>query len=1074
MTLNRLGWTVEVGDLLRLRGREWAVEAIRDEAVDGVPVAIDLACIDDDAQGERLTAVLESEIDLRRVEDDLWRQIAQEGTDDPEVFSAHLRVVTWRSATAADRELFQAPFRAGIRLDPYQLLPLSKALKLPRVNLLIADDVGLGKTVEAGLILREMLLRRRVDYVVVSSPAAMTVQWQDELAQKFGLSFTIIDRDYLAAVRRNYGFSANPWAVGSRFIISHSLLADETYSEGLKSLFGNFRPRAMLILDEAHHAAPASGLAYATDSQFTRAVRSLAERFEHRLFLTATPHNGHSNSFSSLLEILDPQRFTRGVPVEPEDLEPVMVRRLKSDLLELEVAQFPRREVKPIVLSDLPDDTPELMLSDLFEDYRTWAEAGLQGSSLARTRFVLSGLQQRLLSSIPAFARSLRKHLETLKRHRDQTAASNATGEVAAALLAGAAPEQDAGGSNDEESLLALVQEQEEEIAEAATDSIVSLVRNFDHAIDRVTAMLEIARRHERKPDARVAWLIDWIETEMRTGGRWNDRRLIIFTEWEDTRLWLERRLKDAFSDSDQGDERIATFTGITGQDRREQVKAAFNADPAKEPLRILLCTDAAREGINLQTRCHDLIHFDLPWNPSRLEQRNGRIDRKLQPSPVVTCRYFVYAQRAEDRVLDALVRKTETIRKQLGSAGQVLSERIQKRIAASGISKHSAAALAEEIEREEGDVLVRQARREMADEEEKRRARLSRQLRELDRDLEQARRRVGIEPSELKEVVETALSRDGVPLVPAADLEIGGAFTIDPGLPAFARDASWNDLFDELRQGQAPGRKKLAEWRTKQPVRAISFQAPVLPDGRDADGVVHIHLEHRLVRRLLSRFVSHGFQAGLNRASVIYGPGTRPRVVLVGRLALFGPAAARLHEEILPVTALWNEDARRDKGLRAFGQSGEQTTLEELEEALKEASMPPREVVERLLFSVQQDLADLRPELERRAQAAAEAARADLAEVADRESEALRDLLTAQQARLRKAAETKDSDQLELDLSDPLERRQREADRRHWQRRLEGLERELIEEPERVARSYEIRAERLEPVGIVYLWPRQ
>ena len=130
----------------------------------------------------------------------------------------------------------------------------------------------------------------------------------------------------------------------------------------------------------------------------------------------------------------------------------------------------------------------------------------------------------------------------------------------------------------------------------------------------------------------------------------WSQRRLIIFTEWEDTRLWLERQLKAEFSDTDRGDERIATFTGITGQDRREQVKLAFNADPVREPLRILLCTDAAREGINLQTRCYDLVHFDLPWNPSRLEQRNGRIDRKLQPSDFVTCRYFIYAQRAEDR----------------------------------------------------------------------------------------------------------------------------------------------------------------------------------------------------------------------------------------------------------------------------------------------------------------------------------------------------------------------------------------------------------------------------------------
>jgi hypothetical protein len=130
---------LEVGDLVRLRGREWTIEATpRNSDVVGLR-AFDLACIDDDAQGERLRIVLEAELDLRRVEDDLWQQVGRSGTDDPDVFAAHLRAVTWRTATAADRNLFQAPFRAGIRLDPYQLLPLAKGLRLPRVNLLIAD-----------------------------------------------------------------------------------------------------------------------------------------------------------------------------------------------------------------------------------------------------------------------------------------------------------------------------------------------------------------------------------------------------------------------------------------------------------------------------------------------------------------------------------------------------------------------------------------------------------------------------------------------------------------------------------------------------------------------------------------------------------------------------------------------------------------------------------------------------------------------------------------------------------------------------------------------------------------------
>jgi SNF2 family DNA or RNA helicase len=168
----------------------------------------------------------------------------------------------------------------------YQLLPLRKALRLPRVNLLIADDVGLGKTVEAGLVARELLLRRRIDLIVISAPPAMTIQWKDELESKFGLTFDIIHRERIGELRRLRGFSVNPWTTGSRFIIAHSLLTEETYVAGLRDMLGEFRSRALFILDEAHHAAPSGGARYAISSQLTRSVRDFAERFEHRLFTT--------------------------------------------------------------------------------------------------------------------------------------------------------------------------------------------------------------------------------------------------------------------------------------------------------------------------------------------------------------------------------------------------------------------------------------------------------------------------------------------------------------------------------------------------------------------------------------------------------------------------------------------------------------------------------------------------------------------------------------------------------------------------------------------------------------------
>ena len=389
--------------------------------------------------------------------------------------------------------------------------------------------------------------------------------------------------------------------------------------------------------------------------------------------------------------MLDPQRFTRGVEVRPRDLEPVMVRRLKEDLRRIG-EPFPERVIEPIVLDRLPAETPELLLAQMLSAYgeaRGRRISQLPRKQVAQAKLVFVGLQQRLLSSVAAFARTLDVHRRSLRN-----ATTTAPEAVARAfvrptddmedLLAGAAG-QDAEAALDAD---------EDATARAATEAgaVGSSETDIASELAMVEEMLAIARQHASRPDARVRWLVEWVKKNLCPGGRWNERRLILFTEYEDTRRWLEKRLLETFGDVDNGEDRIGVFSGITGTDRREAIKRAFNADPAVEPLRILICTDAAREGINLQTRCHDLIHVDLPWNPSRLEQRNGRIDRKLQPSAKVFCRYFHYAQRPEDVVLDALVKKTETIRTQLGSAGRVIEDRIAERLEAAGISSIAAA----------------------------------------------------------------------------------------------------------------------------------------------------------------------------------------------------------------------------------------------------------------------------------------------------------------------------------------------------------------------------------------------
>ena len=366
-----------------------------------------------------LTCFWDYELDRRILEEEGWRDLAARGFDAPRQFAAFLHTLRWNCVTATDPNLFQSPFRAGIKIDAYQMEPLRKALRLPRVNLFIADDTGLGKTIEAGLIARELLLRKKAKTIVVATPPSVLEQWKGELEDRFGLVFEILDRAYLTRVRRERGFGVNPWRTHSRFLISHNLLIDSTYTDPLREWLGPLLPGSLLILDEAHHAAPASGGRYGIETKLTRAVRDLSGRFEHRLFLSATPHNGHSNSFSTLLELLDPYRFTRGVRVRGRKaLEDVMVRRLKEDIRQVQ-GGFPRRIVQRVVVDDLPPDAPELALSRLLDEYRTIREerfAKTTRRAQAAAGLLVVGLQQRLLSSLEAFARSLKVHRSTVER----------------------------------------------------------------------------------------------------------------------------------------------------------------------------------------------------------------------------------------------------------------------------------------------------------------------------------------------------------------------------------------------------------------------------------------------------------------------------------------------------------------------------------------------------------------------------------------------------------------------------------------------------------------------------------
>jgi len=273
----------EVGELVQVRSRKWLVDEVVPSPTPNQSSLVRLACADDDAQGQSLDVFWEYEIDRWILKEEGWKDLAAKGFDAPRWFAAFLHTLKWNCVTATDPNLFQAPFRAGIKVDAYQMEPLRKALRLPRVNLFIADDTGLGKTIEAGLIARELLLRKKAKTIVVATPPSVLEQWKAELEERFGLVFEILDRAYLTRMRRERGFGVNPWRTHSRFLVSHNLLIDPTYADPMREWLGPLLPGSLLILDEAHHAAPASGGHYGIETKFTRAVRDLCGRFEHRL-----------------------------------------------------------------------------------------------------------------------------------------------------------------------------------------------------------------------------------------------------------------------------------------------------------------------------------------------------------------------------------------------------------------------------------------------------------------------------------------------------------------------------------------------------------------------------------------------------------------------------------------------------------------------------------------------------------------------------------------------------------------------------------------------------------------------
>lgn len=1076
------------GQMVLVRQRRYLVEEVIPGGTPEEATRVAMACVDDDAQGQELEVLWEHEVDAEVLTGEAWDSLATKGFDASDRFASYLHTLQWNCVTATDPKLFQAPFRAGIEVTAYQLEPLRKALLLPRVNLFIADDVGLGKTIEAGLIARELLLRRKVRDIVVACPPSMISQWKDELEQRFGLTFEVLDKDYVTRMRQERGFGVNPWNTHSRFLVSHRLLIDEAYAGPLRDWLGEMRPGCLLILDEAHHAAPSSGAKYAIDSKTTKSIRDLAARFEHRIFLSATPHNGHSNSFSALLEILDPQRFCRGVKPSPKLRNDVMVRRLKDDLREV-AGGFAKRVVVQEDLDGLPEDAPELRLATLLNAYRQCREQRLQHCDKriqASSGLLTIGLQQRLLSSIEAFAKTLRRHQQTVERLAPDILkglSAAAPVDVPLPLLGESVGADDEQADWDEATLEA------EELAEVERATKVTQVGTttpeavtlFQRELALLKEMADLAEAHRAAPDARVRKLVAWIKAQMcpdlgdKAGAKWNETRVLIFTEYEDTRRYLQRQLQNAIEDTDDPEARIMVFSGSTPGPVRDEIKLAFNADPHRHPVRILLATDAAREGLNLQSHCWHLFHFDVPWNPGRMEQRNGRIDRKLQPKPEVFCHYFFYKQRPEDRILQVLVRKTETIKQELGSLSKVVENRLGV-LLKKGIRRDQIQDLEKEIEDAKPDDATAQVVKQELEEARDRQDDLRKQIDVLRTQLERAKEHIKLDEAHFRATLSCSLELLEAPplkVLPPDPASWSGPLSRYE-FPRLDRqkgaDASrWTATLDTLRPPR-PRNQKMVEWRHDAPVRPVIFEDPGTMDDR----AVHLHLEHRVVQRLLARFTAQGFvYHDLSRTCMAQTRDAIPRVVLIGRLCLYGPRAARLHEELIPITARWLNPRDRQGPLKPYGRDGEGKTMDLLYQALGEpvGRAIPGTVLDQLQGSATQDIRDLLAHLETRASEYAREAVIQLEKRGAAESKSMQEILEDQRKRIDEAVKRHSVQGVALDFGED-EQRQLQADRKHWEKRLKAIELELRTEPQRIRDLYEVKAQRVEPVGLAYLWP--
>ncbi len=555
---------------------------------------------------------------------------------------------------APPRDLFLAleakRYRYASLYDPLLAMNISKVdplphqieavygyiLRQPRVRFLIADDPGAGKTIMAGLVIKEMKLRGLARRILIVAPGHLRDQWRREMKDRFEEKFTVIDR---TTMRQHFG--ENVWEREFQVITSLDFARQEDVKKALEAVHWD-----LVIVDEAHKMA-----AYRYGKKVSKTKRyqlgELLSRYStHLLFLTATPHRGDAENFRLFLDLLQPGAFATAEMLEASihrGDNPLFIRRLKEDLKDFEGRPlFLPRHVKTMTF-DLGRESPaeKRLYNDLSRYVNEQYNKALSHDKRRNIAFALVILQRRLASSTYALYQSLQRRkakLETMLAQADHFRRGRLTREEASFSL----DEVEEMSEEERWKMEALwetlsVAENRAEL-EAEIRTLEALIQEAKAIIDRGDEVK--LRRFKEAFDALLA--------------QEPEAKVLIFTESRDTLTYLERRLRD------WGYSTCTIHGGMPLEDRIEAERVF------KNKAQVMVATEAAGEGINLQF-CHLMINYDIPWNPNRLEQRMGRIHRYGQTHEV-TIFNLVAADTREGRVLNRLFEKLKEIRAALGS----------------------------------------------------------------------------------------------------------------------------------------------------------------------------------------------------------------------------------------------------------------------------------------------------------------------------------------------------------------------------------------------------------------------